>query len=477
MGAFFGSLVFHAALFAIMATTSVFLPPASDSEQLELFWLYPSFLLGGEAVSPVQPKAFASQEIPDETARIRSAKLSSEKKEMPAEAVEAASPPTMHAPAERTSLPPVAENVVAKSVVTLPAEEEPQSAEEPEMTIPARVEPAKPPEVKKAPPEPLPIKETAQMSETKPKVAPAKVVPVQPQPAPPPKETAPVQNTVAAPAKKEAEKPSPVARRQTSSEVAVKKPPTDVLRPEQDQRKEVVAQQSVAQKTAEKLPAVPIPVQSVSKQVRLAKAGGDKAGEQTVVPVQKAVQAAPAIKPVPAKGEGEKPRKIAKAKGLFMPPLFGDLKLEVVAKDEVLQRMKVSVLFREFRESRRNRPFTKAEAMREQTLAPKIVRTGEKTLQAIIETTGEGVYDFRLEGEPERSIEASFLVKVFEKSAKAMTRHLGTRVIANKASIEKILMPEGILWDDPVAFSGSLEDSDSVTRFNTDTGLVWKEYN
>jgi len=37
-------------------------------------------------------------------------------------------------------------------------------------------------------------------------------------------------------------------------------------------------------------------------------------------------------------------------------------------------------------------------------------------------------------------------------------------------------MPEGILWEDEAAFSGSMEDSEGVTKFNSETGLLWKEY-
>ena len=35
---------------------------------------------------------------------------------------------------------------------------------------------------------------------------------------------------------------------------------------------------------------------------------------------------------------------------------------------------------------------------------------------------------------------------------------------------------EAILWDDESAFSGSMPDSNSVTKFNAATGLAWKEY-
>jgi len=53
---------------------------------------------------------------------------------------------------------------------------------------------------------------------------------------------------------------------------------------------------------------------------------------------------------------------------------------------------------------------------------------------------------------------------------------IGTLTIDEKVVVVKILMPEGIVWDDDAAFTGSLEDSDSITKFNADTGLTWKEY-
>jgi hypothetical protein len=39
----------------------------------------------------------------------------------------------------------------------------------------------------------------------------------------------------------------------------------------------------------------------------------------------------------------------------------------------------------------------------------------------------------------------------------------------------KFILPEGIFWDDETYFTGSVESSDSVTKFNDTTGIVWKE--
>jgi hypothetical protein len=39
----------------------------------------------------------------------------------------------------------------------------------------------------------------------------------------------------------------------------------------------------------------------------------------------------------------------------------------------------------------------------------------------------------------------------------------------------RFLMPEALFWDDTDRFSGSIEDSRSVTKFRYETGLTWKE--
>jgi len=39
----------------------------------------------------------------------------------------------------------------------------------------------------------------------------------------------------------------------------------------------------------------------------------------------------------------------------------------------------------------------------------------------------------------------------------------------------KFILPEGIFWDDESYFTGSIESSESVTKFNDTTGIVWKE--
>ncbi len=163
-------------------------------------------------------------------------------------------------------------------------------------------------------------------------------------------------------------------------------------------------------------------------------------------------------------------------KAVVEPPVTGDLKMELFGKTRSLKGAKITVLFRDYPRSRRGKTMVKSEALRRRQINPRLVRPAENTLQAVVEVAAEGVYEFRVESESGGAIEAEYVARFYEKTGKAKSKSLGTRTVGNKERITRVLMPEGIVWDDDTAFSGSMEDSDSVTKFNSETGLVWKEY-
>ena len=80
-----------------------------------------------------------------------------------------------------------------------------------------------------------------------------------------------------------------------------------------------------------------------------------------------------------------------------------------------------------------------------------------------------GIYTITA-GAKETASNATFLLKLFEGGPREATRKIGTLKVDEKVVVVKILMPDGIIWDDEAAFTGSLEDSDSITKFNSDTG-------
>lgn len=138
--------------------------------------------------------------------------------------------------------------------------------------------------------------------------------------------------------------------------------------------------------------------------------------------------------------------------------------------------VRLSVTFRELPKARRKKPPTRAEAKRDTKVTP-LFAAAKGGREAVIETAGEGVYVFRAESAGVEKGEAGFTLTIRLPDGREKVAPLGRRSISGKETIAKVLMPEGILWDDDASFTGSLEDSESTTKFNSETGLYWKEYN
>jgi len=160
------------------------------------------------------------------------------------------------------------------------------------------------------------------------------------------------------------------------------------------------------------------------------------------------------------------------ARGLVIAALRGDLKLVITGDAGI----KLKVKFRDYPKSRRNKVLSRSEARREQAVVPLLATTRENTREAVIETAREGVYTFSAEPEGSKGAKAAFTLKAYESGPRERIAPLGTRTLSGSTILVKILMPEAILWDDESAFSGSMEDSESETKFNAATGLFWKEF-
>lgn len=164
---------------------------------------------------------------------------------------------------------------------------------------------------------------------------------------------------------------------------------------------------------------------------------------------------------------------LPETKVIVLPELYGDLKFEIKIEEGLIDNLKTTVSYREFLKKQRNRPQKKSE-IKYIRVEPKIINREDNIMILIIEAAGEGIYDFMIESD-NKPFKASLEVKLYEKSAKQRSKTLGT-MTANDKITSKILMPEGIFWDDDSYFSGYMEDSESITKFNTESGLVWKEY-
>lgn len=157
---------------------------------------------------------------------------------------------------------------------------------------------------------------------------------------------------------------------------------------------------------------------------------------------------------------------------LMLATVYGDLKLVVAGTDQ----LKYRALFKAFPKHRRDRPMTKSESAREQKVVSLVLRTVDNSTEVIIKSTLEGIYVLFAEPDGQEAVTTNFSLKLYEATSRAKAKNLGRKTVSGKTIVARVLMPEGILWDDEAAFTGSLEDSDSVTKFNSETGLMWKEY-
>jgi hypothetical protein len=424
-GSILFSLLFHSLMVAVLSTTTIFHPPIGAAEKLDIMWFYPSAPSGWRTV-PVEKVAIALAKAPGVVRGVnqKTAGPLSERVE-PTQTAPAGAIKVDQGTGWKSPHPSSSEAAPVKTIAAVPAAEEKEPENDPEMKLPAAVEQL--PEVKgvEIAPERSPIGEAAS-AETKTKV-------------------------LIEPEKKAGKQRKQLPQITPGTLLTAPTSPAKPIKREERTMTNVAA-----------VPALQ----------PLAVTGETKEGK-----ARKEVTSDPAAKTSPvAKREDEPLPNPAESKGLFLPPVKGDLKLEIIGRDELLKRIKVIVLFRDFPKARRNRPWSRVEYRRFLTLTPKMVRGGDETLQAVIEVAQEGIYEFRVETGSGGQVEAAFAVKLHDNGGSARTSPVGKRSIANSESIVKVLMPEGILWDDDPAFSGSMEDSESITKFNSENGLVWREY-
>jgi hypothetical protein len=157
---------------------------------------------------------------------------------------------------------------------------------------------------------------------------------------------------------------------------------------------------------------------------------------------------------------------------ILHPPISGDLKLIITGVVEV----KVEVHFKPLPKVRRSKALTRWESANDRSITPKQVRTKETVHEAVVEETEEGVYSIKVAIENGKPGTAGLTLKVHESKKGARSKDLGSRKINGIVEVAKVLMPEGILWNEDSNFTGDMEDADSITKFNSETGLMWREY-
>lgn len=258
------------------------------------------------------------------------------------------------------------------------------------------------------------------------------------------------------------------------------------------QRKVTSAAVATADSKTVTLPAVNRSINSFAAALDALSATGNKQAAQSQVPQQQLngstgsaksaslkspaepkIPARPLPVDKPAKPEEKQLTQPAPAPQFVLhPPVAGDLKLIINGDIDP----KVEVYFKDFPKSRRSKPFSRWEAEKRRNIIPKLVRTGENVHEAVVEVAEEGVYSLMVRVNNGKPGTAGLTLNIRESSKGAKSKNLGSRKIDDLVEVAKVLMPEGVLWNDDSYFTGDMEDADSITKFNSATGLMWREY-
>lgn len=479
------SLLLHCAAFALLGYSATVYPVIASSSPKEILWFYPSLLFGSTAVSREDAGASPAgleHEPPVLTPPVRPDRRSAtappiptpdatETAETPGEPTDVEAPGKPAAPSLTLAPSPTRIKAASMTHASPPAATTPQpTSERTAPSPPTAAKRASEPEAKAQPPSVEKGKDVvvpAAQAAALPDVASGRGTVDSPSPPGTGRENA---RETPPPGERTARTGDPLPRPAAFSPGRDTPPPREKGPPVRGTGKPSAAATG-AQAVA------PVGVKAAQtatagRAVPPMAAGGQPAPDMAAT--RETPRTAP---PSPGEAIGRTPESTpAATRGLFVPPLIGDIKFELVAKERLDRGVRVLVGFRSYPRSVRGRTLSRSEATRIAKAAPTVVMPKENAIHAIIDRAADGIYYLRLELDRPQIQELTITVRLFEGSSRARTKSVRIRSTSHGEPLIRLLMPEGMIWEDDSAFSGSLEDSDSVTKFDSQSGIEWKEY-
>jgi hypothetical protein len=93
-----------------------------------------------------------------------------------------------------------------------------------------------------------------------------------------------------------------------------------------------------------------------------------------------------------------------------------------------------------------------------------------------VANAGKGIYTFVMENKGEKTYEADMTFVLYGgENRERIKTYKDLRLQPGAALRFRFMLPQAVFWDDEDRFTGSIEDSDYITKFNYNSGLIWKE--
>ncbi len=87
-----------------------------------------------------------------------------------------------------------------------------------------------------------------------------------------------------------------------------------------------------------------------------------------------------------------------------------------------------------------------------------------------------GIYTFVMENRVAAPYKTDVLFVFYERQKHARMKEYKDVIVSPfSKTLFRFVLPDALFWDDKDRFTGSFEDSDSITKFNNETGFLWRE--
>lgn len=158
--------------------------------------------------------------------------------------------------------------------------------------------------------------------------------------------------------------------------------------------------------------------------------------------------------------------------------LLRDIKIEVLSIDTEMSGLLFS-LFRKAHpmEDRKidSGKQKEVDIAAEREEVPASGSSGSKKLFSVAKAE-KGVYTFVIKNKVQRAHDVSVVFRLFEgKTGERIKEFKAVQLLPDAVLKLKFILPEAVFWDDEYYFTGTIESSNTMTKFNDRTGLIWKE--
>jgi hypothetical protein len=93
-----------------------------------------------------------------------------------------------------------------------------------------------------------------------------------------------------------------------------------------------------------------------------------------------------------------------------------------------------------------------------------------------VEKSGEGIYAFVIENRNMIPYNTEVVFALYGGQKRERIKKISAVSVPPSSMLRfMFVLPDTVFWDDEKSFTGGIEDSDFITKFNDETGFVWKE--